>query len=448
MATSATHRGWKLKHNEGILAAVYNGAMPGTTLLAANTALDGVLIGTPVTPALAVDSLVFSNLVASGDLLLAANAGGNSQAWLWVDSSAGTMTLYAAGVEQLRTALGSFVINEGSADLNFRVETDGIQYAIYADGGKNALVLGSNTDTSSADQLITVSRAARTATASTAYYDIVIAPAGAVSTSGTTPTVASLALNEPLITKASGTITNATTLYLASQPTEGDTTNSTIFFGAAANIACTTSLTFNEDSADIDFRFESNGNANMLVIDGGLDTIGIGGAAVASQTMTITNAALVAGAGRILKLAGTVAAPNHTDGYGAFEVDITSSGTVAGTSAASSTWLNFAAGSVPGSNIICVQNNGIYLPSGITASSAKMIMGMRMQYVADDGANPGSLYCFSTNIFSNALTAIFDVNAIADLGGSTGAQASNDYKIPLLRDASAGVTWYVNVYHS
>ena len=33
---------------------------------------------------------------------------------------------------------------------------------------------------------------------------------------------------------------------------------------------------FNEDSADVDFRVESNGNANMLFVDGGNDKIGIG----------------------------------------------------------------------------------------------------------------------------------------------------------------------------
>ena len=33
---------------------------------------------------------------------------------------------------------------------------------------------------------------------------------------------------------------------------------------------------FNEDSADIDFRVESNGNANMLVVDGGDDDVRIG----------------------------------------------------------------------------------------------------------------------------------------------------------------------------
>tara|TARA_R100000152_G_scaffold16720_1_gene8271 strand:+ start:282 stop:1148 length:867 start_codon:yes stop_codon:yes gene_type:complete len=33
---------------------------------------------------------------------------------------------------------------------------------------------------------------------------------------------------------------------------------------------------FNEDSSDVDFRVESNGNANMLFVDGGNDSVGIG----------------------------------------------------------------------------------------------------------------------------------------------------------------------------
>jgi len=33
---------------------------------------------------------------------------------------------------------------------------------------------------------------------------------------------------------------------------------------------------FNEDSADVDFRVESNGNANMVFVDGGNDVVGIG----------------------------------------------------------------------------------------------------------------------------------------------------------------------------
>jgi len=46
---------------------------------------------------------------------------------------------------------------------------------------------------------------------------------------------------------------------------------------------------FNESSADTDFRIESNGNANMLVVDAGTDKIGIGTAAP-TVTLEVANA--------------------------------------------------------------------------------------------------------------------------------------------------------------
>jgi hypothetical protein len=50
-----------------------------------------------------------------------------------------------------------------------------------------------------------------------------------------------------------------------------------------------TETVFNEDSADLDFRVESNGNANMLVIDGGNDIASIGRAVNSSSTLAIQN---------------------------------------------------------------------------------------------------------------------------------------------------------------
>jgi hypothetical protein len=49
--------------------------------------------------------------------------------------------------------------------------------------------------------------------------------------------------------------------------------------GGNANILGITSSTvvINEDSDDVDFRVESNGNANMLVVNGGGDRVGIAG---------------------------------------------------------------------------------------------------------------------------------------------------------------------------
>jgi len=40
---------------------------------------------------------------------------------------------------------------------------------------------------------------------------------------------------------------------------------------------------FNEGSADVDFRVESNGNANMIFVDGGNDRVGIGTATLANK---------------------------------------------------------------------------------------------------------------------------------------------------------------------
>tara|TARA_A100001515_G_scaffold129918_1_gene116866 strand:- start:45 stop:1052 length:1008 start_codon:yes stop_codon:yes gene_type:complete len=48
-------------------------------------------------------------------------------------------------------------------------------------------------------------------------------------------------------------------------------------------------VTINDSSADKDFRVESNGNANMLVVDGGNDVMAIGRAVVTSATLAIQN---------------------------------------------------------------------------------------------------------------------------------------------------------------
>ena len=44
-----------------------------------------------------------------------------------------------------------------------------------------------------------------------------------------------------------------------------------------------TAVIINEDSDDVDFRVESNGQANMLFVDGGADTVGIGGVSTGPQ---------------------------------------------------------------------------------------------------------------------------------------------------------------------
>ena len=55
------------------------------------------------------------------------------------------------------------------------------------------------------------------------------------------------------------------------------------------DLKVTGNVTFNDDSADKDFRVESNSNANMLVIDGGNDIASIGRAVNSSSTLAIQN---------------------------------------------------------------------------------------------------------------------------------------------------------------
>ena len=80
-----------------------------TTVLNANTALTGVTIGTPVTPAVAANSTIVSNITASGDILVATNRGGNSEAHLWLDGSAGDTYLYARGAQMVKLTGGGGV---------------------------------------------------------------------------------------------------------------------------------------------------------------------------------------------------------------------------------------------------------------------------------------------------------------------------------------------------
>lgn len=64
-----------------------------STVLAADTALPNVLVGTVVGEALAANSFIGSNVTASGDYALYWNRGGNSEQFLFGDASAGVLYL-------------------------------------------------------------------------------------------------------------------------------------------------------------------------------------------------------------------------------------------------------------------------------------------------------------------------------------------------------------------
>ena len=69
--------------------------------------------------------------------------------------------------------------------------------------------------------------------------------------------------------------------------------------------ATTGTIVFNEASADVDFRVESNGNANMFVVDGGLDVAAIGGAVDTEATLLIHTTITDDNTGLTIKGAGS-----------------------------------------------------------------------------------------------------------------------------------------------
>jgi len=105
-----------------------------------------------------------------------------------------------------------------------------------------------------------------------------------------------------------GAVDMATTLTLAGNAdfngdldVDGTTNLDVVDIDGAVNMATTALVTgvltsnggavFNEGSADVDFRVESNGNANMVFVDGGNDKVAIG-TATATATLTVAGSAV------------------------------------------------------------------------------------------------------------------------------------------------------------
>jgi len=89
-------------------------------------------------------------------------------------------------------------------------------------------------------------------------------------------------LNGSHLSPADFTATNGSDVVLASGASTGDVCDIISYTAFEVNSQTFTGTTtldgavvINESSADVDFRVESNGNANMLFVDGGNDAVGI-----------------------------------------------------------------------------------------------------------------------------------------------------------------------------
>jgi len=178
----------------------------------------------------------------------------------------------------------------------------------------------------------------------------------------------------------------------------------------------------------------------------GLNVVASGGTII--NGIVVTNATLGVTDSRAIKVSTSTADANMNDGYGVVEIDVSMTGT-AGSSAfpmsALSSWVNIPSGTVGAGKMVCAQNNGIYEASAATITDAKIVFGMRAQYLCED--TDGLRFPFALNTNNAAITALFDVPNATDMGWVDGvlANETGDGHIPLFRDA-AGIVHYVNTY--
>jgi hypothetical protein len=93
-----------------------------SAVLNADTALTGVLIGTPDTHALAANSLIIANKTADGDILIAGNDGGTSRQFVYCDVSVGN--IYLGG----KDGTPGSATGVGDVYIAGKLEVDGYAY--------------------------------------------------------------------------------------------------------------------------------------------------------------------------------------------------------------------------------------------------------------------------------------------------------------------------------
>ncbi len=198
-----------------------------STILNANTALTGTLIGTPVTPAIAENSLILANATASGDILVAVNEGGNSQAYLWIDTSAAEMRLYGSGTLDAILTAGTVNIED---DVLLGLGTGSTARLSYdtTDANSNQLLLQLPAAGSVDSPVLIIGQSIESvdfgASATGADYSAVVDPRIALFSSGAVTT-------GPVVEfrKARGTTAAPTVV------TSGDDIGTLDFYGAVAN---------------------------------------------------------------------------------------------------------------------------------------------------------------------------------------------------------------------
>ena len=180
-----------------------------------------------------------------------------SASWAALDFEASAYTFDVSTARMMDISSSGVVINEDSADADFRVESNANAYMIRVDGGNNRIGFGlSNPAQSFAVQFATADRVGTfydTGTNGNSMYNGAAVLGVSRSSNGST------SLNGPIFEVGRDNGLNAT--YNVSDSFLTVRSDSTVI---------------NEDSQDYDFRVESDTNANALFLDAGTDVLTLG----------------------------------------------------------------------------------------------------------------------------------------------------------------------------
>jgi hypothetical protein len=175
------------------------------------------------------------------------------------------------------------VFNDPSADYDFRVESDANTHMLFVDGGNNKVSVGGTN--AEGDTFAVINSGAGTGTLRINNTNADANPTHfVIQNSSATPadndgigTISFIGKNDAGNDNGAAYIN-----VIANDVTNGsyDATLEiqTLVAGSVkSRIEMTpTETIFNEDSVDLDFRVESDGNANMLVVDGGDNSVRLG----------------------------------------------------------------------------------------------------------------------------------------------------------------------------
>ena len=187
----------------------------------------------------------------------------------------------AGGASTLNVAAGSVVVNENSADCDFRVESNGNANMIFVDGGSDHVNIGTATDLGG---MLNVAGPAIVSYNSGDLASLTIQDTG-TSQAGLNIKAGSGSTNRASRINFFNNVTSTSTPRWAilNDYSQNGGNDFTIVDSAATKFLRLTSnhsdggvFVINEDSDDVDFRVERDGNAKLFFCDGGTNRVGSG----------------------------------------------------------------------------------------------------------------------------------------------------------------------------